>query len=127
MAVARRSAIETFLGRSAADRLHEPTLPPHQRTIRAARAAPGQEEGVSAPDAGRSRAKALAHVVPSRRGQARARAEGGAADRRAPLDLIRKARRTHHELLERRFGDALDDDDVADLTRIMERIAASSR
>ena len=41
--------------------------------------------------------------------------------------LIRKARRTHHELLQRRFGDALDDDDVADLTRIMERIAASSR
>jgi len=41
--------------------------------------------------------------------------------------LLRKARRTHHELLQQRFGDALDDGDVADLTRIMGRIAASLR
>lgn len=40
--------------------------------------------------------------------------------------LHAKARRTHHELLQEKFGDALDDRDVADLTRIMERIAASS-
>jgi DNA-binding MarR family transcriptional regulator len=39
--------------------------------------------------------------------------------------LIKKARRTHHELLQERFGDALDDRDVADLTRICERIGAA--
>jgi DNA-binding MarR family transcriptional regulator len=39
--------------------------------------------------------------------------------------LVKKARRSHHELLQQRFGDALNDGDVADLTRIMERIAAS--
>ncbi len=39
--------------------------------------------------------------------------------------LITKARRTHHQLLQRMFGDALDDGDIADLTRIMERIATS--
>ena len=41
--------------------------------------------------------------------------------------LMRKARRTHHELLQEKFGDALDEGDVADLTRIMGRIAASVR
>jgi DNA-binding MarR family transcriptional regulator len=41
--------------------------------------------------------------------------------------LVKKARRTHHELLQQRFGDALDDGDVADLTRIMERLDASLR
>lgn len=40
--------------------------------------------------------------------------------------LFKKARRTHHELLQQRFGDGLDDRDVADLVRIMERIAALS-
>ncbi len=39
--------------------------------------------------------------------------------------IMRKARRTHHDLLQRRFGDALDEGDVADLTRIMGRVAAS--
>ena len=39
--------------------------------------------------------------------------------------LVRKARRSHHELLNQTFGDALDDSDVADLTRIMGRIGAS--
>jgi DNA-binding MarR family transcriptional regulator len=39
--------------------------------------------------------------------------------------LLRKARRSHHELLQQRFGDALDDGDVADLTRIVGRIGAS--
>ena len=39
--------------------------------------------------------------------------------------LVRKARRSHHELLQQRFGDALDDRDVADLTRIVGRIGAS--
>jgi len=39
--------------------------------------------------------------------------------------LVRKARRSHHELLQRTFGDALDDGDVADLTRIVGRISAS--
>ena len=39
--------------------------------------------------------------------------------------IMRKARRTHHHLLQERFGDALDDGDVADLTRIMGGIAAS--
>jgi DNA-binding MarR family transcriptional regulator len=35
---------------------------------------------------------------------------------------VRKARQTHHAWLQRAFGDALDDRDVADLTRIMGRI-----
>ena len=39
--------------------------------------------------------------------------------------LVATARRGHHELLQRRFGDALDDGDVADLVRIMGRIAAA--
>lgn len=39
--------------------------------------------------------------------------------------LVKKARRSHHELLQQRFGDALDDGDIADLTRIMGRIGTS--
>ena len=39
--------------------------------------------------------------------------------------LVTKARASHHDLLQRRFGDALDDEDVADITRIMGRIGAS--
>jgi DNA-binding MarR family transcriptional regulator len=39
--------------------------------------------------------------------------------------LVKRARRSHHELLQRTFGDALDDRDLADLTRIMGRISAS--
>jgi DNA-binding MarR family transcriptional regulator len=39
--------------------------------------------------------------------------------------LVKKARRSHHELLQQTFGDALDDRDVADLTRIMGRIEAA--
>jgi DNA-binding MarR family transcriptional regulator len=39
--------------------------------------------------------------------------------------LVKKARLSHHELLQRTFGNALDDRDVADLTRIMGRIGAS--
>jgi len=36
--------------------------------------------------------------------------------------LVRKARRTHHAWLQNAFGDALDDRDIADLTRIMTRL-----
>ena len=39
--------------------------------------------------------------------------------------LVKKVRKSHHELLQRTFGDALDDRDVADLSRIMGRIGAS--
>ncbi len=39
--------------------------------------------------------------------------------------LVRKARKSHHQLLQQRFGDVLDDRDVADLSRIMGRISAS--
>lgn len=39
--------------------------------------------------------------------------------------LVKKARASHHELLQQTFGKALDDRDVADLTRIMGRIRAS--
>ena len=39
--------------------------------------------------------------------------------------LVKKARRSHHALLQQTFGDALSDRDVADLTRIMGRIGAS--
>ena len=39
--------------------------------------------------------------------------------------LVKKARRSHHRLLQQAFGDALDDRDVADLTRIMGRISRS--
>jgi DNA-binding MarR family transcriptional regulator len=38
--------------------------------------------------------------------------------------LVRKARQSHHAWLQESFGDALDDRDVADLSRIMGRIAA---
>ena len=36
--------------------------------------------------------------------------------------LVRKARRSHHALLEQTFGAALDDRDIADLARVMARI-----
>jgi DNA-binding MarR family transcriptional regulator len=39
--------------------------------------------------------------------------------------LVRKVRRSHHKLLQATFGDALDDRDVDDLTRIMGRISTS--
>jgi len=39
--------------------------------------------------------------------------------------LVERARASHHVLLRRTFGDALDDRDVSDLTRIMGRIDAS--
>ena len=38
--------------------------------------------------------------------------------------LVRRARDSHHRWLQQAFGDALDDRDVADLTRIMGRIDA---
>jgi DNA-binding MarR family transcriptional regulator len=41
--------------------------------------------------------------------------------------LARKSRQAHHAWLEQVFGDALDDRDVADLTRIMGRIDARTR
>jgi DNA-binding MarR family transcriptional regulator len=37
-------------------------------------------------------------------------------------DLVRKTRRRHHPFLQQIFGDALDDRDLADLIRIMEKI-----
>jgi DNA-binding MarR family transcriptional regulator len=40
--------------------------------------------------------------------------------------LVKKARASHHAFLQRAFGDALDERDVADLTRIMRRIDARS-
>ena len=36
--------------------------------------------------------------------------------------LVRKARQGHHAWLQQLFGDALDDRDLADLTRVMDRI-----
>ena len=39
--------------------------------------------------------------------------------------LVRKARHSHHEFLRQTSGDALDDEDLADLARIMDRISAS--
>jgi DNA-binding MarR family transcriptional regulator len=39
--------------------------------------------------------------------------------------LVHDARRGHHALLQRRFGDVLTDRDVADLARVMERIGAT--
>jgi DNA-binding MarR family transcriptional regulator len=39
--------------------------------------------------------------------------------------LARQARQGHHDFLQRAFGDALDDRDLADLTRVMSRITAS--
>jgi DNA-binding MarR family transcriptional regulator len=38
--------------------------------------------------------------------------------------VVRKVRQSHHAWLQQVFGDALDDRDVAELTRIMERINA---
>ncbi|HEY0871044.1 MAG TPA: MarR family transcriptional regulator [Acidothermaceae bacterium] len=38
--------------------------------------------------------------------------------------LVRKARQTHHAWLQKAFGDALNERDVADLTRIMTRLDA---
>jgi len=38
--------------------------------------------------------------------------------------VVRKTRQKHHAFLQRRFGDALDDRDLADLTRIMDRLGA---
>ena len=40
--------------------------------------------------------------------------------------LVRKARDRHHAWVQQVFGDSLDDRDVADLTRIMQRIAEHS-
>jgi DNA-binding MarR family transcriptional regulator len=40
--------------------------------------------------------------------------------------LVKKARQSHHAWLQRAFGDALDDRDVADLTRIMGRLDAQT-
>jgi DNA-binding MarR family transcriptional regulator len=39
--------------------------------------------------------------------------------------VVRKARETHHELLRQLFGRALDDRDVADLGRVLEKVAAA--
>lgn len=39
--------------------------------------------------------------------------------------LTRRARQGHHDFLQRTFGDALDDRDLADLTRVLSRISAS--
>jgi len=41
--------------------------------------------------------------------------------------LARKARQGHHGFLQRTFGDALDDHDLADLIRIMARLGASAQ
>jgi DNA-binding MarR family transcriptional regulator len=40
--------------------------------------------------------------------------------------LVRKARHGHHAWLEQAFGEALDDRDIADLTRIMGRLDAQA-
>src|SRR5664279_1807998 len=40
--------------------------------------------------------------------------------------LVRRARKTHHAWLQQAFGDALDDRDVSDLARVMDRIAAAN-
>jgi DNA-binding MarR family transcriptional regulator len=39
--------------------------------------------------------------------------------------VVREARLRHHAWLQQAFGDVLDDRDVADLTRVMQRIAGS--
>jgi DNA-binding MarR family transcriptional regulator len=39
--------------------------------------------------------------------------------------LARQARKGHHDFLQQAFGDALDDRDLGDLTRVMNRISAS--
>ena len=62
-------------------------------------------------------------------------AEVGPRDARAAFATItpqgrsvaRKARQGHHAFLQRTFGDALDDQDLADLTRIMARLTASAQ
>jgi DNA-binding MarR family transcriptional regulator len=43
----------------------------------------------------------------------------------AGRSLVKRARQSHHRLLQRTFGNALDDRDVADLIRIMGRIGES--
>jgi DNA-binding MarR family transcriptional regulator len=40
--------------------------------------------------------------------------------------LVASARHSHHELLQQTFGSALDNRDIADLTRITKRLAAST-
>jgi len=40
--------------------------------------------------------------------------------------MARQARQSHHDFLQYAFGDALDDRDLADLTRVMSRISAST-
>jgi len=40
--------------------------------------------------------------------------------------LVASARRSHHQLLQQTFGSALDNRDIADLTRITRRLAAST-
>ena len=39
--------------------------------------------------------------------------------------VVRKARQGHHEFLRQAFAQALDDDDLADLARIMDRISTT--
>jgi len=41
------------------------------------------------------------------------------------LSLVKKARLSHHTFLRQTFAEALDDEDLADLARIMDRISAS--
>ena len=41
--------------------------------------------------------------------------------------VIRKTRQKHHAFLQRMFGDALDDRDLADLTRILDRLDTRTR
>jgi DNA-binding MarR family transcriptional regulator len=41
--------------------------------------------------------------------------------------VVRKTRQKHHAFLQRMFGDALDDRDLADLTRIMDRLDIQTR
>ena len=41
--------------------------------------------------------------------------------------VVRKARQKHHAFLQRRFGDVLDDRDLADLSRIMDRLDGQAR
>ena len=42
-------------------------------------------------------------------------------------ELVRSARKGHHALLRRTFGDPLDDRDVADLTRILQKLDPTTR
>ena len=41
--------------------------------------------------------------------------------------LVRKARKSHHAWLQRAFGDALDDRDLADLIRVMEQVDSKTQ